>query len=173
MTAFDPSLVEVGSHARYIVRELDRRTDMAALAASSARKRPGASRGGAAKAAGGRPSPLVARYAGTGGVIDAGELASALYMSMAQLAQTAGLAPTTISKRDRSKAPKAQARLREMLEILDRIDDWAGGETQALSWYRSQPIPALNGRTAEALVQSGQAAAVRTYLDHLALGGFA
>ena len=119
------------------------------------------------------PKTLVAKYADHGGVIDAGHLASGLYMSMSQLAQTAGLASTTLVKRDRSKAPRAQARLREMLEILDRIDDWAGGEAQALSWYRSQPIPALDGRTAEALVQSGQASAVRSYLDHLALGGFA
>ena len=122
-------------------------------------------------AASGRP--LVKKYAGKGGVIDAGEMASGLFMSMSQLAATAGLASTTLGKADRRKSPRAQARLREMLEILDRIDEWAGGETQALSWYRSQPIPALNGRTAEALVQSGQAAAVRTYLDHLALGGFA
>ena len=116
---------------------------------------------------------LVTKFADKGGVIDAGELASGLYMSMNQLAETAGLASTSLTKRDRSKAPRAQARLREMLEILDRIDDWAGGATQALSWYRSQPIPALDGRTAEALVQAGQAAAVRKYLDHLALGGFA
>ena len=119
------------------------------------------------------PRALVARYADPRGMIDAGRLASGLTMSVGQLAATAGLAATTLAKRDRSKAPRAQARLREMLEILDRIDDWAGGETQALSWYRSQPIPALNGRTAEALVQSGEAAAVRRYLDHLALGGFA
>jgi hypothetical protein len=116
---------------------------------------------------------LVAKYADKRGVIDAGELASGLFMSMSQLAQTAGLASTTLVKRDRSKGARAQARLREMLEILDLIDDWAGGETLALAWYRSQHIPALNDRTAEALVQDGEAAAVRRYLDHLALGGFA
>lgn len=138
-------------------------------AATSLRKHPATRRAAAA----GDRSALVSKYAGKGGVIDAGRVASGLYMSVSQLAQTAGIATTTLGKRERSKAPKAQARLREMLEILDRIDDWAGGETQALSWYRSQPIPALNGRTAEALVQSGQAAAVRNYLDHLALGGFA
>jgi hypothetical protein len=42
-----------------------------------------------------------------------------------------------------------------------------------MAWYRSQPIPALDGRTSEALVKSGQAGAVRDYLDHMALGGFA
>ena len=30
-----------------------------------------------------------------------------------------------------------------MLEIISRVRDWAGGETQTMAWYRSQPIPAL------------------------------
>ena len=42
-----------------------------------------------------------------------------------------------------------------------------------MAWYRAQPISAFGDRTAEALVKSGQAAAVRDYLDHLAMGGFA
>lgn len=121
----------------------------------------------------GRIETLVSKYADKRGVIDVGDVASGLLMSIPQLAQTAGLATSTMVKRDRSKSVRAQARLREMLEILNRVDAWAGGETQALAWYRSQPIPALDGRTAEALVRDGQAANVRTYLDHLALGGFA
>lgn len=116
---------------------------------------------------------LAARYMDEAGNINVGRLAEALFVSRDQLAKTAGLATTTLQKRDRSAAPRPQARLREMVEILDRIDNWAGSEAQALAWYRSQPIPALNGRTAEALVQSGDAALVRSYLDHLALGGFA
>lgn len=60
-----------------------------------------------------------------------------------------------------------------MLEIISRVRDWAGGEAQAMAWYRSQPIPALDGRTPEALVKDGRAHAVREYLDHVALGGFA
>ncbi|WP_296615526.1 antitoxin Xre/MbcA/ParS toxin-binding domain-containing protein [Sphingomonas sp.] len=60
-----------------------------------------------------------------------------------------------------------------MLEIISRIRDWAGGEAQVMAWYRSQPIPALDGRTSEVLVKSGQVDAMRDYLDHLALGGFA
>ncbi len=66
-----------------------------------------------------------------------------------------------------------QNRLREMLEIVDRISGWAGGRDQAMSWYRAQPIPAFGDRTAEALVKEGRAAEVRDYLDHIALGGFA
>ncbi len=64
-------------------------------------------------------------------------------------------------------------RVTEMLEVISRVRGWAGGEAQAMAWYRSQPIPALDGRTPEALVKAGRAHAVREYLDHLALGGFA
>ena len=108
-----------------------------------------------------------------GGLIDLGAVAEAFRMSKAQLAETIGLSIASLSKAARRTAPKAQGRVTEMLEIIDRVRDWAGGEAQAMAWYRSQPIPALDGRTAEALVKAGRAAAVRDYLDHLALGGYA
>ena len=94
-------------------------------------------------------------------------------MSKGQLAETVGLAPETLYKASRARATKTQSRLREMLEIVARVSDWAGGKHQAMAWYRAQPIPAFGGRTAEALVKSGQASAVRDYLDHVAMGGFA
>lgn len=120
-----------------------------------------------------RGGSILSKYMDKRGVIDVSRMASGLFISRDQLAKTAGLPTTTITKRERSLAVKPQNRLREMVEILARVEAWAGGEAQALSWYRSEPIPALDGRTAEALVQSGEAAAVRSYLDHLALGGFA
>jgi uncharacterized protein (DUF2384 family) len=75
--------------------------------------------------------------------------------------------------RSRSHAVRTQARLLEMLEIISRIFDWAGGKNQAMAWYRAQPIAALGGRTAESLVKAGDAAMLRDYLDRLALGNFA
>lgn len=120
-----------------------------------------------------RPSIPAAGYFGTRGRVDVAALASHYRITRDQLALTAGLPKTTLSKSDRRESAKAQQRLREIVEVLKRIEPWAGGEAQALAWYRSQPIPALDGRTAEALVQNGEAAAVRSYLDHLALGGFA
>jgi uncharacterized protein (DUF2384 family) len=107
------------------------------------------------------------------GVVDVERVADAFHMTKGQLAQTAGLGASTVSKTERRTSPRTQTRITEMLEIISRIRDWAGGEAQAMAWYRSQPIPALNGRTPEALVKSGKAGAVRDYLDHLALGGFA
>lgn len=120
-----------------------------------------------------RPSMPVSGYFGPRGRVDVTALVSRYRITRDQLALTAGLPKTTLSKSDRRESPKAQERLREIVEVLKRIEAWAGGEAQALAWYRSQPIPALDGRTAEALVQNGEAAAVRSYLDHLALGGFA
>lgn len=107
------------------------------------------------------------------GVVDVDRVADAFRMSKGQLAQTAGLGLASVSKADRRVAPKAQTRVTEMLEIIGLVRDWAGGEAQAMAWYRSQPIPALDGRTPEAIVKNGKAHAVREYLDHLALGGFA
>lgn len=118
-------------------------------------------------------SSFVASFMDRRGIVDVERVADAFHMSKGQLAETAGLGVATISKAERRTAPRTQARVTEVLEIISRIRDWAGGEAQAMAWYRSQPIPALDGRTPEALVKSGKAGAVRDYLDHLALGGFA
>ncbi|MBM6583356.1 DUF2384 domain-containing protein [Microvirga sp. BT689] len=100
-------------------------------------------------------------------------VAQALRLSKSQLADTIGVNREALYKPERAQAPKTQTRVREMVEIVERVKDWAGGKDQALAWYRAQPIPAFGGRTAEALVKDGKAAALRDYLDHLALGGFA
>jgi hypothetical protein len=94
-------------------------------------------------------------------------------LSKKELAETVGLAPEALYKSRRLHAAKTQSRLREMNEILTRVSGWAGGKAQALAWYRAEPIPAFGGRTAESLVKSGQAAALRDYLDSIAMGGFA
>ena len=116
---------------------------------------------------------LVASFMTASGVIDVARVADTFHMSKGQLARTVGLGLASVTKSDRRTAPRAQTRLTEMLEIISRVRDWAGGAAQAMAWYRSQPIPALDGRTAEALVKAGDAHAVRDYLDHVALGGFA
>lgn len=117
--------------------------------------------------------PLVLSYMDRGGNIAVEQVATGFGMSKSQLAETAGLARETLYRTDRSRATRTQSRLREMLEIISRVAEWAGGKEQAMAWYRAQPLPAFGGRTAEALVKSGKATAVRDYLDHMALGGFA
>jgi uncharacterized protein (DUF2384 family) len=116
---------------------------------------------------------FVAHFLDQGGLVDVDRVADIFRMTKGQLAETVGVGAATIGKAERRIAPRTQSRVREMLEIVSRVREWAGGETQAMAWYRSQPIPALDGRTPEALVKSGEAGAVRDYLDHLALGSFA
>lgn len=107
------------------------------------------------------------------GAVKVDDVADAFSMSKAQLAETAGLAREVFQKASRRDGPKAQSRVREMLEIISLVQAWAGGPAQAMAWYRAEPIPAFGGRTAEALVKSGSAGAVRDYVDHLATGGYA
>ncbi|MGE0716685.1 MAG: antitoxin Xre/MbcA/ParS toxin-binding domain-containing protein [Alphaproteobacteria bacterium] len=118
-------------------------------------------------------SGFVTRFIDERGIVDIDRVAGTFRMTKGQLAETIGLGTAAVGKAERRVAPRAQARIREMLEIVALVREWAGGETQAMAWYRSQPIAALDGRTPEALVKAGEAGAVRDYLDHLALGGFA
>jgi uncharacterized protein (DUF2384 family) len=117
--------------------------------------------------------PLVAHLLDRSGMLAIDRVASTFGMSKGQLAETIGVTRETFYKLSRAHAPKTQARMREMLEIVSLVSDWAGGSGQAMAWYRAQPLPAFDGRTAEALVKSGKAAAVRDYVDSLAIGGFA
>lgn len=117
--------------------------------------------------------PLVLSYMDRAGKIAIDQVADSFGMSKGQLAETAGIARETLYRLERSRAAKTQGRLREMLEIISRVMGWAGGKEQAMAWYRAQPLPAFGGRTAESLVKEGKAAAIRDYLDHMALGGFA
>ncbi|MBU1174573.1 MAG: DUF2384 domain-containing protein [Alphaproteobacteria bacterium] len=103
----------------------------------------------------------------------ADDIAERFGINKRELALTAGLAPATLQRRSRADAPATRARLGEMAEIVARVSAWAGGDRQAFAWYRSEPLPEFGDRTAESLVKSGKAAALRDYLDHLALGGFA
>jgi ribosome-binding protein aMBF1 (putative translation factor) len=120
-----------------------------------------------------RGGHLVATFLDSKGHISVGRVARRFGMSKVQLAETIGLKPETIYRAARLEAPKTQTRATEMLEIIGRIADWAGGEKQAMAWYRAEPIAAFGGRTAESLVKDGKASAVRDYLDHVATGGFA
>ncbi|EHK52990.1 hypothetical protein MAXJ12_32484 [Mesorhizobium alhagi CCNWXJ12-2] len=107
------------------------------------------------------------------GAIAIARVADSFGMSKTQLAETVGLARESLCKAARHRTSKTQMRIKEMLEIISRVTEWAGGKEQAMAWYRAKPIPAFGDRTAEALVKEGKAGAVRDYLDHLAVGGFA
>jgi hypothetical protein len=120
----------------------------------------------------GRPS-AIAPLLNQRGLVVLDRVAAKFGLPKAQLAEMIGLKREALYKLARVEAARPQARLRDMLECVSRLSEWAGGDGQALAWYRAQPIAACGGRTAETLVREGEAGSLRSYLDHIALGGFA
>jgi Protein of unknown function (DUF2384) len=117
--------------------------------------------------------PFVATLIDSNGVVAVDRVADAFSLTKFQLADILGLSRETLYKPSRAHAPKTQARMRDMLDIISFVEEWAGGKLQAMAWYRAQPLPGFGGRTAESLVKAGHAAAVREHLDRISLGGFA
>ena len=63
---------------------------------------------------------------------------------------------------------------REMMEILRRVEAHTGCATLvAYAWFRSEPLPGLDGMTPHQLVRRGRADHVHAYLDQVTTGGYA
>jgi len=118
-------------------------------------------------------SGFIADIVGSDGSIRIDELMEALKVNRIELANASGLSRASISKTARLQAPATQARLREVAEIINRIQPWCGSIPQAFAWYRSQPIPAFGDLTAEGLVRMGRTEHLKSYLEGIALGGYA
>ena len=101
-------------------------------------------------------------------------IAGALRTTKTEIASTLGLGQDAFSRSARVRAPKTQTRLREMVEILHRVQAHTGCATLvAYAWFRSEPLPGLNCMTPDQLVRRGKAAYVHAYLDQIVAGGYA
>lgn len=107
------------------------------------------------------------------GFIAADVLLDELHITKREFARAIGLSHSAIIRKDRLHAVSTQQRIRQAMEILKRIEPWAGSISGAWSWYRTYPIAPLGDLTAEELVSRGRADDVRTYLSHIAEGGYA
>lgn len=107
------------------------------------------------------------------GTVSVERLAAELNLTRAQLAVALGLSREALSKSRRAGSRATQTRLRDAVEIMNRIRPWAGSLPQAFAWYRAQPLPSFGDRTAEDLVKEGRAEAVKRYLSRIAVGGYA
>ncbi|ASK17896.1 MULTISPECIES: XRE family transcriptional regulator [Halomonas] len=107
------------------------------------------------------------------GFIMAEALLNELHITKREFAHAIGLSHSAIIRKDRLHAVSTQQRLRQTMEILKRIEPWAGSISGAWSWYRTYPIPPLGDLTAEELVSHGRADDVRAYISHIAEGGYA
>ena len=100
-------------------------------------------------------------------------VAERLRVTRLELASSLGLSRDAVSKSARAEARRTQSRLRDMIEIINRVTPWSGSELAAYAWYRSQPLPSFGDRTAEDLVVSGHGEALKRYLSRIADGGYA
>lgn len=105
-----------------------------------------------------------------GGVFAPALIARALRTTQDEVAQTVGLGRDALARAERVQSPKTQKRLREMVEILNRVEPRFGSALLAYAWYRSQPLAGFAGLTAMHLVREGRAAEVMDYIDAVDAG---
>lgn len=100
-------------------------------------------------------------------------IADALLTTQDEVARSIGLGRDAIARKERLASARTQTRLREMVEIVNRVSPRFGSDLLAFAWYRSQPLPGFGGRTAMALVREGRAGWVMGYIDAADDGLFA
>jgi hypothetical protein len=111
----------------------------------------------------------LARYADEG-VFAPRRIAEAFRTTSEEVARTAGLGKDAIQRKDRIRSGKTQKRLREMIEIINKVEPRFGSALMAYAWYRSEPLPGFSGQTAMQLVRNGRAEDVLDYIDAVDAG---
>lgn len=111
----------------------------------------------------------LAQYADDG-LFAPSKIASALRTTSEEVARTAGLGRDAVQRRDRLRSDKTQRRLREMVEVLNKVEHRFGSALMAYAWYRSEPLPGFSGQTAMQLVRQGRADDVLEYIDAVDAG---
>ncbi|WP_085303163.1 hypothetical protein [Colwellia polaris] len=63
-------------------------------------------------------------------------------------------------------------KLEQKQMIIKKVKEWAGGEEQALHWYKNEIIPAMH-LTPEQAIEQGHYDTLMDYLESISLGGYA
>ena len=92
------------------------------------------------------------------------KIVDALRTTSDELARSLGLGKDAIA------SDRTQRRLRQMVEVLNKVEPRFGSALLAYAWYRSEPLPGFSGQTAMQLVQSNRADDVLTYIDAVDAG---
>ena len=107
-------------------------------------------------------------------VFSPARIAGVLRTTKSEVAGTPGLGKGALSRASRVKARKTQTRLREMVEILRRVEAYTGSSPLvAYAWFRSEMLPGFAGKTPDQLVREGKAGDVQACLDRIMAGGYA
>ena len=105
-----------------------------------------------------------------GGAFAPARIVARLMTTQTEIAATLGLGRDAIARKDRVRSAKTQRRLREMVEIVNRVEPRFGSAMIAYAWYRSEPLAGFAGQTAMALVREGRAGDVLDYIDAVDAG---
>lgn len=105
-----------------------------------------------------------------GGQFEPRKIAAALRTSAEEIALTTGLGKDALQRRARVGSDKTQRRLRELVEVLNKVEPRFGSPLMAYAWYRSEPLAGFDNRTAMLLVQEGRAQQVLDYIDAVDAG---
>lgn len=97
-------------------------------------------------------------------------IAKTLRTTNDELARTVGLGKDAVQRRARATSDKTQRRLREMVEVLNKVEPRFGSALIAYAWYRSEPLAGFDGMTAMQLVREGRATDVLDYVDAVDAG---
>ena len=97
-------------------------------------------------------------------------IATSLRTTLDEVVRTVGLGRDAVMRQDRIASPKTQKRLREMVEILNRVEPRFGSALIAYAWYRSEPLAGFGGLTAMQIVRDGNAWDVLDYIDAVDAG---
>ena len=100
-------------------------------------------------------------------------VAEALRTTKSEIAGTLGLGKDAFTRASRIRARKTQVRLRQMLEILNRVEAATGSSLAAYAWFRAEPLPGFGGATPDQLWRDGRGEDVHAYLDRIMAGGYA
>ena len=114
----------------------------------------------------------LAQYADDG-LFAPAKIANALRTTSEEVARSAGLGRDAVQRKERLRSGKTQRRLREMIEIINKIEPRFGSALMAFAWYRSEPLPGFSGQTAMQLVKDGRASDVLEYVDAVDAGIYA
>jgi hypothetical protein len=111
----------------------------------------------------------LAQYADDG-IFVPRKIADAFRTTSEEIARTAGLGRDAIQRKERIRSDKTQRRLREMVEIVNKVEPRFGSALIAYAWYRSEPLPGFSGQTAMQLVRGGRAGDVLDFIDAVDAG---
>jgi hypothetical protein len=98
------------------------------------------------------------------------KVADALRTTRDDVAHSAGLGRDAVQRKDRVQPDKTQKRLREMVEILHRVEPRFGSALVAYAWYRCEPLAGFCDQTAVQWVLTATAGAVLDDIDAIDAG---